>query len=72
MKRGFVSGVITLIGAMTLELYIVHGMIRPIARKYIPGFPENVLVYLVFVFLISYLFYKGNGYLVNSMKKESS
>lgn len=71
MKRPVISSVITLIGAMTLELYIVHGTIRPIVVKYLPGFPENVAVYLIFVFLISYLFYRGNSKLLQHIKKKS-
>lgn len=60
---------ITLIGAMSLELYIVHGSIRPFFVKYIPSFPENVIVYLLVVFLVSYLFYRLNLVLVDKIKK---
>ncbi len=63
------SSAITLIGAMTLELYIVHGTIRQLFVKYIPSFPENVIVYLFAVFLVSYLFYRLNLILVQKIKK---
>lgn len=69
MRQKILSSAITLIGAMTLELYIIHGIIRPLFREYIPSFPENVILYLLFVFLISYIFYKGNTMLVDRIKR---
>lgn len=68
MKNPIISAFITLISAMTLELYLVHGLIRPIARKYISGFPENVIIYLFFVAVISFLLYRVNSIFIQRLK----
>lgn len=69
MMTKYLSGFITICGAMTLELYIVHGTIRFIFIKNIPGFPENVLLYLSSTFLISYLLYKVNRILIDRIRQ---
>lgn len=69
MQQRFLSGPITLIGAMTLELYLVHGLIRPLIVQYIPGFPENVAIYLLFVFVLAYLLYRINNALIDRIKE---
>ena len=64
LKIKFIAQFISLISAMTLELYIIHGPIRELVFVSLPPFPGNILIYLPLVFAISYFFYKlNNGFL---------
>lgn len=67
MAAPAISGVISLVGAMTLELYIVHGPIRPIVHQYVHYFPENIFAFGLIVFPVSYLFYKANRALASTV-----
>lgn len=49
---------VSLVAAMTLELYIVHGPLRGLMLPYLGGFPGNVMVYLPFVFFVSYVLHE--------------
>jgi peptidoglycan/LPS O-acetylase OafA/YrhL len=57
-------GGVTLVAAMTLELYIVHGPLRGLMLPYIGAFPGNVIIYVPTVFVISYFLYRLNKYLI--------
>jgi peptidoglycan/LPS O-acetylase OafA/YrhL len=49
---------VSLVAAMTLELYIVHGPLRGLMLPYLGGFPGNVIVYLPFVFITAYVLHE--------------
>jgi peptidoglycan/LPS O-acetylase OafA/YrhL len=70
MKSRHLNSSITLIGSMTLELYLVHGPLRMIAIQYFPPFPFNVLGLLVMIFILSYLLYRFNNKFINFLKKQ--
>lgn len=65
MQIPYISSFINLIASMTLEIYIVHILIRLYVLEYVPNFPENVFVFLIMVFVISFGFYKINNNLIN-------
>lgn len=68
MKPRFLNSVITLIGAMTLELYLIHGPLRLIAYEYFPGFPTNILVFFIFTFILAYLIYRFDNRFIDKLK----
>jgi peptidoglycan/LPS O-acetylase OafA/YrhL len=70
MKSRHLNSSITLIGSMTLELYLVHGPLRMIAIQYFPPFPFNVLGLLVMIFILSYLLYRFNNKFINFLKRQ--
>lgn len=49
---------VSLVAAMTLELYIVHGPLRGLMLPYLGDFPGNVMVYLPFVFITAYMLHE--------------
>lgn len=49
---------VSLVAAMTLELYIVHGPLRGLMLPYLGGFPGNVIIYLTIVFIASYVLHE--------------
>lgn len=49
---------VSLVAAMTLELYIVHGPLRGLMLPYLGGFPGNVIIYLTIVFVASYVLHE--------------
>lgn len=61
------SSAVSIVAAMTLELYIVHGPIRGLMLPHIGGFPGNVLVYLPVVFLLAYFFYRLNAWVMTHL-----
>lgn len=63
-RRRWLSRGVGIVAAMTLELYIVHGPLRELMLPHIGGFPGNVLVYVSVVFLLAYLFYRLNGWVM--------
>ncbi|MFA6629789.1 MAG: acyltransferase family protein [Sulfuricurvum sp.] len=69
MKPRLVNNIVTLIGAMTLELYLVHGPLRLIAYNYFPLFPVNVIGFFLMVFTLSYLLYRINNEVINRIKR---
>lgn len=68
MGQSFLARPITLIGAMTLELYLVHGLIRPLLVYYIPHFPENLIVFALLTVLLSYGLYRFNTHLIHRIQ----
>lgn len=65
MKPSVASGFISVVAAMTLELYMAHGPLRALLHPYLPRFPENVISYLSITFLISYGLYRLNQNLMS-------
>ena len=72
MGRAFLERPITLIGAMTLELYLVHGLIRPLLVYYFPHFPENLLLFLLLTLILSYGLYRFNTHLIHRIQGKSA
>jgi peptidoglycan/LPS O-acetylase OafA/YrhL len=68
MGHPFLARPITLIGAMTLELYLVHGLIRPLLVYYFPHFPENLILFLLLTLILSYGLYRVNTYLIHRIQ----
>lgn len=68
MGRAFLARPITLIGVMTLELYLVHGLIRPLLVYYFPHFPENLILFLLLTLILSYGLYRINTYLIHRIQ----
>ncbi|MDD3597082.1 acyltransferase family protein [Sulfuricurvum sp.] len=69
MKPRFLNSTITLIGAMTLELYLIHGPFRAIAYEYFPAFPWNVIGFFLLVLVLSYGLYRLNGIFIDKIKR---
>ena len=69
MKVPYVSSFINLIAAMTLEIYIVHVLIRLKVLEVVPVFPQSIFAFLITTFVISFIFYKGNTVLIFYLKK---
>jgi len=63
-RQRWLSRAVGIVAAMTLELYIVHGPLRGLMLPHIGGYPGNVLIYLSVVFLLAYLFYRLNGWVM--------
>lgn len=61
-RQRWLTRAISIVAAMTLELYIVHGPLRGLMLPHIGGFPGNMLIYLPVVFLLAYLFYRVNAW----------
>lgn len=70
MKPSVASGFISLVAAMTLELYMAHGPLRALLHPYLTRFPENVILYLLITFLISYGLYRLNQTLLPRISKK--
>ncbi|WP_394752640.1 acyltransferase [Crenothrix sp.] len=66
LKPTLITSFISIIAAMTLELYMVHGPIRMLIYQYLPKFPENVFLYLPVTFFVSYGLYQLNKNLMFS------
>lgn len=64
MKPSVVSGFISVVAAMTLELYMSHGALRILIHQYVPQFPANVIVHLLLTLSISYGLYKLSQYIL--------
>lgn len=69
MAKKRLATLITVIGSMTLELYIVHGAIRPIFAHTDINFFIKITTYLISVFVISYLFYRLNTLVIDRLKR---
>lgn len=70
MKLPYVSAGISIIAAMTLELYMVHGPARVLVHQYIATFPANVILHLLITLIISYGLYRFNQYLLSRMSSQ--
>lgn len=64
MKQPVIAGFISVIAAMTLELYMVHGATRILIHQFIATFPVNVILYLLITFMISYGLYRFTQYMM--------
>jgi peptidoglycan/LPS O-acetylase OafA/YrhL len=69
MKPRILNSAISLIGAMTLELYLVHGPMRQIAYEHFPSFPVNFIGLILIVITLSYLLYRFNNALIERIKR---